>query len=227
LLPGIQQARDGEGWVHSQVSLRQIGLALIQYHDTFHRLPPAVVTAKDGRPLYSWRVLLLPFLEEKGLYDRFNLEEPWDSPQNRPFADVLPRCYAAPARGVVPRDEPGRTHYQVFVGPGTAFERPGLTFKDFSDGPANTILVVEASEAVPWSRPADLKYDPDGPVPRLGGLYTKPIRLLGYAVKDRSGFSAVFGDGTTRFLDSHVEAQTLRSLITRNGGEAVDLSRLE
>src|SRR5262249_36159250 len=153
----IPRARVAEGWVHSQGSLRQIGLALIQYHDTFHRLPPAVVTARDGRPLYSWRVLLLPFLEEKGLYDRFNLEEPWDSPPNRPLADVLPQCYAPRLIGA-PRFEPGRTHYQVLVGPGTAFERPGLTFKDFSDGPASTILVVEAGEAVLWSQPVDLTY---------------------------------------------------------------------
>jgi hypothetical protein len=226
LLPGIKEARDGEGWVCSQSSLRQIGLALIQYHDMFHCLPPAVVTAKDGKSLYSWRVLLLPFLEEKQLYDRFNLEEPWDSPHNRPLADVLPYCYAPRMVGF-PRTEPGQTHYQVLVGPGTAFERPGLTFKDFSDGPANTILVVEAAEAVPWSQPLDLPYDPDVPLPRLGGLFTRTSRIMSYPVYYRSGFNAVFGDGTTRFVGNQVGAQTIRSLITRNGGEAVDLSRLE
>ena len=115
----------------------------------------------------------------------------------------------------------------MLVGPGTAFVRPGLTFKDFSDGPASTILLVEACDAVPWSEPVDLPYDPGGPLPRLGGLYTRTSRFLRYPVNNRPGFNAVFGDGTTRFLDSHVDTQTLRSLITRNGGEGVDLSRLK
>ena len=124
------------------------------------------------------------------------------------------------------RDTTGLTHYQVFVGPGTAFEKDGLTFDGFPDGLANTILVVETHEAVPWTKPADLSYGSDKPLPALGGLYSKPYHFLCYEVGRTPGFNACFADGTTRFLSGKTDEKTIRSLITRNGGEKVDVSRL-
>jgi prepilin-type processing-associated H-X9-DG protein len=225
LLPMTQEARDGEGYVRSQVSLRRIGLALLQYHGDHGTLPPAVVRDKGGKPLYSWRVLVLPYLEAKPAYDRFKLDEPWDSPDN--LAVLQGRFTSAyqPALGGWASEV---THYQALVGPGTAFERPGLKLPDdFPDGPANTLLVVEAAEAVPWSKPADLVYDLGRPLPALGGLFTKSVRLLGYRVGWKSGFNAAFADGSVRLIASDTDERTLRALITRNGGEPVDLSKLE
>src|SRR5262249_35125672 len=121
LLPMVQKIRDGEGWVNSAYSLKQIGLAIHTYHDVYGCLPPAVVRDKDGRPLYSWRVSLLPFVEEDRLFKEFKLDEPWDSPSNKRIAEKTPR----PFLPVLGSPEGGLTHYQVFVGASTAFERDG------------------------------------------------------------------------------------------------------
>jgi hypothetical protein len=224
VVPCIQKVRDGELWMQSAVSLKSIGLALHDYHEAYGKLPPAIVHGPGGRPLYSWRVLLLPFLEQNQLFRQFKLDEPWDSPHNKPLSAETPRCYVSFFAG---QDMPGVTRYQVFVGAGTAFERPGLTWKDFPDGLENTLLVVEGGDPVPWAKPADLAYDPAKTLPPLGGVSTKSVHLLCYPFGSHPGFVACFGDGTTRFIRSDTDEATLRALITRNGGEAVDLSKLD
>jgi hypothetical protein len=215
LLPCASKVRDGEGWVRSAVSVQRTGEALRRHHEVYGHLPPAVVTGKDGKPLYSWRVALLPFLEEDALYKQFHLDEPWDSRHNKPLLEQMPRCYQ-PALGG--DDPPGRTRYQVFVGPGAAFERPGLTWDDFPD-PANTILVVEAATPVPWAKPVDLVYDPTGPLPALGAGFSQPVHFLCYEVWRRPGFNACFGDGSTRFIRSDTDEKALRGFITRGGSK--------
>ena len=121
--------RDGEGWVYSANNLQTIGTGLRNYHEVFGRLPPATFHGKDGKPLYSWRVVLLPFIEQDPLYKQFKRDEPWDGPHNKSLLHKMPQCYASDWGG-----QSDRTHYQVFVGPGTAFEREGLAWKDFPDG---------------------------------------------------------------------------------------------
>jgi hypothetical protein len=215
--------RDLDGDERSAFSLRAIGLALHDYHDAHGKFPPAVVRDRAGRPLYSWRVLLLPFLEQPELFTQFHLDEPWDSPHNKPLSEQTPPCYVPRGLG---GDPPGLTRYQVFVGPGTAFERPGLTTKDFPDGLENTLLVVEADEPVPWAKPADLAYHPAKPLPPLGGAFTKPVHFLCPEAGRLPEFLACFADGTIRFIHRDTDPATLRALITRNGGEHVDLSKL-
>jgi hypothetical protein len=215
---------DGEGWANSTHHLHYIGLAMQLYYVKHDQLPPAVVRDKEGRPLYSWRVLLLPYLDMEDRYREFKLDEPWDSPHNKKLLDYTPWCYR-PARGA--NDGPGLTRYQVLVGPGTAFEKEGQQWADFPDGRENTLLVVEAGEPVPWSKPADLAYDPARPLPPLGGVFTKPVHFFGFEVGRREGFATAFADGTIRFLDARTEEATQRALITRNGGEPVDVSKLE
>ncbi|HZY84866.1 MAG TPA: DUF1559 domain-containing protein [Gemmataceae bacterium] len=226
LLPCAQKVRDGESWVGSAVSVKRIAQAFQNYHEVNGRYPPAVVRDKDGRALYSWRVLLLPYLERDQLYREFRLDEPWDSPHNQTLLTRMPSCYTAAFFGT-PGAEQGLTHYQVLVGPGTAFEREGLTEADFPDGLANTLFVVEAARPVLWTQPTDLTYDPDSPLPPLGGPFTKPVHFLCHEVWRKPGFNAGFGDGSTRFISSKTDEAVLRALITRNGGERVDLSRLE
>jgi hypothetical protein len=223
LAPCLFQVRDGEGWVRSAHSITIIGGALRRYHEVHGRLPPAVVRDKGGKPLYSWRVLLLPYLEAS-LNEQFRKDEPWDGPHNRALLRETPPCYQ-PA--LCSGDAPGLTRYQVFVGPGTAFERDGLTWDDFPDGLAATLLVVEAGKPVPWSKPADLAYDPDKPLPALGGVFTKPVHFLCYEVSRRAGFTAVFADGKGRFIRGDTDEQAIRALITRNGGEPVEVARLD
>src|SRR5439155_1388856 len=119
--------------------------------------PAAAVYDKDGKAILSWRVLILPYIEQDRLYRKFRLNEPWDSPHNKKLLEMMPKTYAAPnAKG----DPPYTTHYQVFVGPGAGFEgKRGLRIGDFTDGTSNTILVAEAARAVPWTKPEDLPYD--------------------------------------------------------------------
>src|SRR5262245_28247263 len=147
-----------------------MGLALLEYADAHGRLPAAAVRSKDGKPLLSWRVLILPYLEQKPLFDKFKQDEPWDSPHNVRLLGEMPRTYAHFYGAQAP--EPYMTFYRVFVGKGTAFEgREGLSLKDdFPDGLSNTLLIVEAAEAVPWTKPDELPYEPAKPLPRVGGL---------------------------------------------------------
>jgi hypothetical protein len=170
------------GWMmdqsdHRDPRLGQLTLALRAYNDQRGRLPPAFAYSPDGRPLLSWRVLILPALGEGGLYNEFHLDEPWDSPHNLALLPRMPDIFAPPRwkRSKVP---PHYTVCHVFVGKGAAFEgKEGLRVpEDFPDGSFNTFLVVEAGEPVPWTKPEDLSYDPDGPLPDLRGLFKDGFR---------------------------------------------------
>jgi hypothetical protein len=178
------------------------------YHAAKGTLPPQALHSKDGKPLLSWRVLLLPYIEQHKLFEEFNLDEPWDSPHNMQLVPKMPQVYAPFDGSSTP--EPHTTFYQVFVGNGAAFERRrGLRFKDdFPDGTSNTILVVQTAAAVPWTRPVDLEYAPDQPLPKLNGLFPGTIQV-GLA------------DGGTRSIPYPMSEMKLRALITRNGGDSV------
>jgi hypothetical protein len=185
-------------------------VALHHYEDAHGRLPPAVVYGEDGTPLYSWRVLLLPYIEEDQLYQEFRLGEPWDSPHNLRLLPRMPIIYAAPGRkkSLMP---PYHTVCHVFVGTGAAFEgREGLRLaEDFPDGTSNTILIVEAGEPVPWTKPEELPYDPKQPLPDLRCIF-------------KDGFRACLADGTRRWVPQGIGEATLRAAITRNGGDRPD-----
>lgn len=207
----------------SQNNVKQIVLALHNYHDTHGRLPPAVVRDAQGKPLYSWRVLILPYLEEAKLFKQFKLDEPWDSAHNKPLLAQMPRVFAAPSVDD-PKAEPYTTYYQVFVGEGTAFEGgEGLRLPDdFPNGTSSTFLVAEAGEAVPWTKPADLVYAADRPLPSLGGIFKSEGRFSLFGPNRAVGFHAAFADGSTRFIRAGVHEDWLRSAITRAGCQGLD-----
>ena len=167
-------------------NLKELGQALRGYQEQNQALPPPAVYGPDGKPLLSWRVLLLPFLSQADLHKEFHLAEPWDSPHNKELLARMPQVYA-PVMGE--RKEPGLTYYQVFVGDGTPFPPGprGTPTGNAPRNPSNRILIVEAGEPVPWTRPQDLPCAPDQPLPKLGGLF-------------RNGFHAYFTDGEVQFL---------------------------
>jgi hypothetical protein len=201
--------------------LKQIALALHDYHDRYGTLPPAAVHAPDGTPLYSWRVLILPMLEQQALYDQFHLDEPWNSPHNHKLLAQIPPAYA-PAQFTVAPDA-SMTFYQVFFGPGAAFEGvKGLNMQtDFPDDIAETFLVVEAREAVPWTKPADLAFDPDQPVPLLGAPRRHRLGRLEYGTRTPSVFCTTMADSSVRRFNVEMQPSLLRGWITRNGGETL------
>lgn len=186
--------------------LEKLALALHEHHDVHGQFPPAAVIARDGRPLLSWRVLLLPYLGEEELFKEFKLDEPWDSVHNKKLLARMPKVYA-PVR---PQGkDPHTTVYLVLNGPGTIFEGVrACRIADITDGTSNTILIVEAAEAVPWTQPADLPYDAKKPLPKLGGTFP-------------DGFFSVFADGAAHFLKKNPKEEVLRALISRNGEEVI------
>jgi hypothetical protein len=199
-------------------NLKQIGLALEDYHRDHGRFPPSVVYSPEGSPLCSWRVLILPYLDQKELYDAFNLNEAWDGPHNRELLARRPAVYDTV--GVVA--ESSMTYSQVFNGKGAAFEgRQGTTLADFPDSPERTLLVVEAGEPVPWTKPIDLPYPGAANLPALGGVFKGGSGLFGIGGTD--GCNVVFADATARFIPRRKLAKpALRALITRNGNESTN-----
>jgi hypothetical protein len=190
-------------------NLRQIALAMIVYESTHRSFPPAA-SEKDGKPLLSWRVAILPFLGEEALYQKFHLDEPWDSPNNRDLVKQMPAVFQ-PLEG--PKD--GKTRIMVFTGKGAAFDG-GKTIgnMDIHDGASFTIMFVEAGaeKAVPWTKPEDLPFDAE-----------KPTAALGKAPPQ--GFMAAFFDGSV-LSSLKVDDKTLKALITPAGGEAIDMAKV-
>jgi len=179
------------------------------YHSEHGRLPPAVVYGKDGRPLQSWRVLILPYMEEGDLYRQFKLDEPWDSLHNIQLLSRMPTVYAPPG-SKASLAQPYHTFCRVFIGNGTAFENPqGEQLNSFTDGTSNTILIVEGGKAVLWTQPEELCYAADRPLPILATVF-------------KDSFRVALADGSVRFLKKETSDATLRSLITRNGGEKLE-----
>jgi hypothetical protein len=221
-VPPVLMVREAATRIVATNNLKRIVHAMVCYADAHGgRLPPAVLRDRAGHPLHSWRVLLLPYLEEEGLYQEFRLDEAWDSPHNLALLSRMPRVYAPP-RGLPAEVRAGRTgtFYQVCTGPGTAFDGPeGLRLpEDFPDKPSNTILVVEAAEPVLWTKPEDLNYDPHGPLPRLGGIFTGDGRSSLVGRNRVKQFHAGLGDESVRgFLD--LSEATLRNAITRDDGQ--------
>ena len=218
LLPAVQAAREAARRSQCVNNLKQIALAMHNYHSAFNTFPAAAIAGKDGKPLLSWRVAILPYIEQDALYHQFHLDEPWDSPNNKPLIEQMPKIYACPSDN----PEPGMTHYQVIVGPkqgngnepGTVFE--GLTKKhgllEITDGTSNTLMIVEARKPVIWTQPEDVPFDPKGQLlPLLGSNHA-------------GGFNTAFCDGSVRFIKLSIDQGVLKALATRNGGEVINFS---
>jgi hypothetical protein len=147
------------------------------------------------------------------------MTQAWDSPANRPLVEKMPWTYGS----VLFQETPGNTPWQGFVGPGTAFEpgNAGLGLvRDFPDGRSNTILIVEAQQQVPWSKPADIPYGPGIPLPPLGQDYQRKGEWpFCCPVRTAPRFLVCMADGTVRFFSANTSEEVLRSMIVRNDGK--------
>lgn len=189
-------------------NFKQIGLAMHNFHDTYKVFPYAAGLDAQGRPLLSWRVYLLPFIEQAPLYAQFKLNEPWDSPNNKPLIAKMPTTYAATGTKV----EEGKTRLLLVTGPLTAYggnSPPPLS--SFRDGTSNTLLVVEAGadKAVEWTKPEDFVLNGANPLAGLGEIAN-------------AGFTALFCDGSVTTIPKTIPASAFRALCTNTGGEIID-----
>jgi hypothetical protein len=208
LLPAVQSAREAARRAQGMNNMKQLLLAMHMDAAAKDCLPAQAIVDGEGKPLLSWRVELLPYLEQKDLYDQFRRDEPWDSDHNRKLLERMPDVFKAPGAADA---VPGMTTYVMPTGPGTLFPRPDATprFATIADGMSNTLALVEvnADHAVPWTKPADMAVA-DDPVAPLQGI--RP-----------GGFLAGFADGSVRLLPDTIDAAKLLALLTPDGGEPV------
>jgi prepilin-type processing-associated H-X9-DG protein len=216
LVPAVQSAQQAARRAQSTNNLKQIGLACHNLHSSKDHFP-ADIRGRDGKPLLSWRVTILPFLEQQQLFNEFHLDEPWDSAHNKTLIAHMPATFSVPGESPA---EPGSTFYRGFSGKGTLFdpESPeGTKISSITDGTSNTIAVVEAREAVPWTKPeTELAFE----AVVKQGEQPKPI-AEGLGGHFDNGFNTLFCDGSVRFIRNTVSLVVLRALITRNGGEVL------
>jgi RNA polymerase sigma factor (sigma-70 family) len=194
-----QRARSGN-------NLKQLMIAMHNYHDAMDRIP-GDITDKNGKPLLSWRVAILPYIEQEKLYKQFKLDEPWDSENNKKLLAQMPPQFRT---GFEPKDTT-KTHYQVFAGSGTPFE-PGkkITFATIADGTSNTLGIVEAGPPVEWTKPADIAYDPKKAFPKLEGPFKNVL-------------IASLLDGSVFHFKPDLKGEEFRKFVERADGQVVDL----
>ena len=200
LLPAVSKVREAAARSKDSNNLKQVGIAMHWYNDANAKMPPA-----DG-PV-SWRVHLLPYVEQENIYRQFDLKQPWDGPTNKRFASQRIPQYVS----VGDPPETVETRYRVFVGPGTLYEpgKPALQFPEIRDGTSNTFFAVEAGETVPWPQPKELQYDRNGPLPALGS-------------PGRNVVLAIMMDGSVRPFSTKTSSEVIRGGIEPNDGKFFD-----
>lgn len=199
-------------------NLKQIGLALHNYHDAYGSFPPAYIADDEGRPIHSWRVLLLPYLEDEALYEQYRFDEPWNGPNNIKLVKKMPTIFQCPSNRS--EEKTYTTNYVVVVGPHTAW--PGedtVRFADITDGTSNTWLVVEVADSgITWSEPRDLH------VLQMAREINPPAGQ-GISSKHIGGAQVLYADGSVRFIADASSPEDIRRLLTIDDGEKVDLDR--
>ncbi len=210
LLPAVSASREAAHRAQCTNNLKQMMLAFHNIHSATNAFPAPAITDKDGKPLLSWRVAILPYVEQQALYNKFKLDEPWDSPNNKPLIKEMPSVFLCASRK---KAEPGTTTYRVFVGEGALFDEmgQGVGLQAITDGTSNTIAIVESDDAVPWTKPEGLKFD----------AKAKPA-LFGAGSPHPGGLNVGFCDGSVHFIKRSITMQVWKALLTRAGGEVVN-----
>ena len=212
LLPAVQKVRMASARMQSSNNLKQIALAMHNYASAYDHFPAAAIVDKKGTKLLSWRVAILPYIEQENLYRQFKLDEPWDSENNKKLIPLMPKAYADPR---APEPKPGETYYKVFVDKNAGFDwLIGKRFAAITDGTSNTIMAAAGGDPVVWTKPDDFEFDPLDSKAKLPEL-VKPFNDL---------LVAMF-DGSVRAINpgmSDFETR-LRAAISAAGGEVISI----
>lgn len=221
LLPAVRSTRGAAPTTVCKINVTQLGLALRNYHEVYDSFPPAYVVDADGKPLYSWRVFILPFLDRQGLYNGFRLDEPWDSPHNLTLLDVDVPVFRCPSDEEWVEETgtdviKGMTNYLAVVGPNTVWPMPNACKLDeITDDKSQTVLIVEVKNSgIKWSEPRDLH------VTQMA-REINPVAGMGLSSHHKGCTHVFMADGTERSLTDGLSKEKLRALLTRAGGEEI------
>ena len=221
LLPVGLWVREAARRMHCAGCVKRIDLAFHLYAQVHKCYPPAFITDKDGKPMHSWRVLILPFLdsESESIYSQYRFDEPWNSPHNLTFADKIPFVYRCPTNT---GSESSQTSYAMIVGPHAISDGPTARMgREITDGCSNTIMVAECAGAgINWLEPRDLnteemtfhiKSDWDESQPRTSDISSCHSEVANVG----------FCDGSVRCLTTDLDPKTIKAMTTIDGGEEV------
>jgi prepilin-type processing-associated H-X9-DG protein len=204
-------AREAARRAQCQNNLKQIGMALADYHRQFGSFPPAFVPDANGKPLYSWRVLILPFLDQGDLAKQIRRDEAWDGPNNAKSTQIPLFIFDCPSDPQIAKSSADLTSYAAVVGPHTVW--PGAKSTKVADikNPGNTILVVEsASSGIHWAEPRDLNF---GEIP----LAINPPGRVGISSEHPGGVNVLYADGHVGFLDDTTDRNKLAEMLDIEG----------
>ena len=211
LLPSVPTAREAARRMQCANNMKQILIGLQNYHDTYNAFPPAYTVDEDGKPLHSWRVLILPFIEQQALYEQIRLDEPWDSEHNRQFHAVNMqefRCPSAvdPRRESVPVPAPTGCYYSLVTGPETAFDGPKSKSESAGTNLSNTIFLVERRTPVNWMNPL-------GEMTFETACQGINVDAMGISSYHPGGANVGMADGAVRFLSDTIDKDELREML--------------
>lgn len=235
---GKDSVNAAQSLTKSRNNLKQIGIALHNFHDVYGRFPPAVVYGPDGKPWHSWRILILPYLDAGGTtgYNEYKFDEPWDGPNNKKLLQNVPDVYRDPIYGSADNNY---THYAAITGKGTAFPIEGVKMdannptsplanistgrgasriSRILDGTSNTLLIgsVSPEREIPWTKPEDVSFNDKFPTLGQKGSFATPYK----SPKAASGLF-LFADGSVRNIRNDIELETLRNLLTIADGNPI------
>ncbi len=212
LLPAVQAAREAARRAACVNNMKQLGLAMHNFHDANKRFPGYDhPDHADWQPC-SWRVQMLPYIEQDFVYRQYDHTKPWDSPTNIILEGMISPCYRCPSNAVGGTD----TDYLTLVGPNCVFREKGHTkINEITDGTSNTIMIVESvNSSIHWMEPRDLT---------VQKAQIVSVDSMGHGLRSHHPgcVNVTFCDGSVRSVSENIDPGVLQNLSTHNGGEDV------
>ncbi|PHS18463.1 MAG: hypothetical protein COA78_02230 [Blastopirellula sp.] len=219
MIPVVSHAPEAARRIHCVNQMKQIGLALQTYHTTYQSYPPAYVADENGKPMHSWRVLILPFMKQQALYELYDFNEPWDGPNNIKLLDQMPDVFACPGR-IHHTDHKNCTTYVAVVGENTAW--PGAvpgTVAQITDPLDETLMLVESHvDNILWTEPRDLSLDQfnSGEHKQHDGH-----QMSSFFYRYYNGRNALMADGSVQYFAHSASADVWHRVIKKSDGASI------